>query len=73
MVSELEHIQKVRVQEYIEVHGNQRFKVSGTSKIAREVICHVCHERYWDYSSLTVRLHQCPNRLAGASVINKFG
>ena len=65
--------------EYIEEHNGKRFKLHGTHIVATEEVCSHCKQRYWQpvvrVGNDPVPLgHTCqPQRLGGASVINKYG
>lgn len=68
-----------QAQEHIEEHAGRRFRMHGTRIVATEEVCSHCKERYWQPVVMVgndpVPLgHSCqPQRLGGASVINKYG
>ena len=61
-------------EERIETIGGWfRVKMRGTTMVAVELTCPQCHQPYWQLLQRVLG-HSCqPERLGGASVINKYG
>lgn len=62
-----------REEEQIETREWYRVKKRGTTVVAVELQCPRCHEHYW-LPTTEPSWHSCrPDRLGGATVINKYG